>query len=303
MNEKSRKNKDKGEKSGTLSCLERSAIISALMILIFITTGCGYENRIHIWAVFHASAWSPAGDAFVFARGYQVYKKPKGLYRFPDGGRSKKLHQSISIYIFDVTRGKLSRIAFYDNTPRCALKQFWDIGLAWEENLISCSINTKEWDKEKKKYRPVDIGYFSYDLIKKEKRDLAPETVSEHIRKGKKGGKRIRSSMELPSREIQDYTKNVPISDWGVNPLDYCRLSNRQYVKDLMTFSGDRNYRNAVIEHLGNELGPDDIKKILKRFNRRMEKLKKKDSYRYLKYKYSIEEIQHRLKNLSTKTK
>ena len=266
------------------------------LIYVFISLiGCQYEKRIHIRSVFHASAWNPARDKFSFARGYKIYKAPVGLSRFPDGGTSKSLYESISFYIFDIKSGKIQMIDRFDAIQDSTARLQWNITITWEKDIITYSLVNRVWDRDQRKHRPVDRGHFSFDVARNEKVTLSGREKKE---KAKTRPGRKRGSMGLPARDIDNYTRNVAVEGWGIDPLDYCKLSNREYIKDLMTLEGDKEYRYAVVERLGRELRADEIKELLEKFRKEMDKLRRSDNYKYLTYKYSIEEIEKRLGDL-----
>lgn len=266
------------------------------LIYVFISLiGCQYERRIHIWSVFHASTWSPSRDKFAFARGYKIYKAPVGLSRFPDGGRSKSLHESISFYIYDIKSGTIQMIDRFDDAQNSTARLQWNIAITWEKDIITYSLVNRVWDRDQKKHREVDRGHFSFDVARNQK---VPLSGREKKEKAKTRPGRKRGSMGLPARDIKNYTRNVAVEGWGIDPLDYCKLSTREYIKDLMALEGDQGYRNAVIERLGRELKTDEIRKLLENFRKEMDKLRRSDNYKYLTYKYSIEEIEKRLGDL-----
>jgi len=275
-------------------------LLSIIFIIVFLI-GCTYEKRFSIWSEYHASAWNASRDKFAFARGYHIFKSPTGLSRFPDGGTSKVLHDSISFYVFDTRSGAIQRFDHFDDAKKSNLRQFWDITIAWEGNFIIYSIKTRVWDRDKKAYRDVDMGRFSFDVVNNKKEALSAEDArwkSVLARRPESERVLIKNIMKLSSKEIDTYTKNVTVEGWGLDPLEYSRLSTREYIKDLMNLEGDQGYRNAVIERLGKELTYDEIKEVLEEFKLEMKKLESSDRYKYLTYKFSIEEIEERLTDI-----
>jgi len=275
-------------------------LLSIVFIMIFLI-GCTYEKRISIWSTYHASAWNDSRDKFAFARGYHIYKHPTGISRFPDGGTSKVLHDSISFYVFDIGSGAIQRFDRFDDARGCNLTQYWNITIDWLGDSIIYYIATRVWDRDKKAYRDVAMGRFSFDVVNNKKEALSaedPRWKSVLARRPEKDRKLIKYIMQLSSKEIDAYTKNVTVEGWGLDPLEYARLSNREYIEDLMKLRGDQQYRNAVIERLGKELTAEEIKDVLEEFKEKMRKLESSDRYKYLTYKFSIEEIEERLTDI-----
>jgi hypothetical protein len=273
----------------------------SIIFIIVLLIGCTYEKRFSIWSVYHASAWNASGDKFAFARGYHIFKSPTGMSRFPDGGTSKVLHDSISFYVFDTKSGAIQRFDHFDDAKKSNLTQFWDITIAWEGTCIIYSIKTRVWDRDIKGYREIDMGRFSFDVVNNKKEALSADDARWKrvlARRPEKDRKLIKYIMELSSKEIDTYTKNVTVEGWGLDPLEYARLSTKEYIKDLINLQGDQEYRNAVIERLGKELTYDEIKDVLEEFKEKMRKLESSDRYKYLTYKLSIEEIEERLTNI-----
>jgi hypothetical protein len=273
--------------------------ISFLFSLVYVFVsliGCQYEKRVHVWSVFHASTWGPSGDKFAFARGYKIYKAPVGLSRFPDGGRSKSLHESISFYVYDIKSGTIQMIDHFDDAKNSTARILWNITINWEGDIITYSLVNRVWDRDQKKHRVIDKGHFSFDVTRNEKIPLSGKEKKEKAKI--RPGRKKRGRMSLSARDIKNYTRNVAVEGWGIDPLNYSKLSTGEYIEDLMALEGDQEYRNAVIERLGKELKTDEIKKLLEEFRKEMDKLRRSDNYKYLKYKYSIDEIEKRLRDL-----
>jgi hypothetical protein len=82
------------------------AVITAVLLL----SCCGYEKEPSEWEMFSWGYESPEGSRLLYARKYELYRKPTGLNRFPDGGQPKYLRREMDLYLYDRRDESLHRI-------------------------------------------------------------------------------------------------------------------------------------------------------------------------------------------------
>jgi hypothetical protein len=85
-----------------------------LLPLTLLITCCTYEKEPSEWIQFSSAAPSPDGTKLAYLRSYRKYRKPTGLNRFPDGGRSKTLEKELALYLYDYSDGSIKKIVPVD---------------------------------------------------------------------------------------------------------------------------------------------------------------------------------------------
>jgi len=60
-------------------------------------------------------AWKSDSSAFAFVAINRIYRMPKGIDKFPDGGRAKTLYYDVALYYYDINSEKLNRVVDFKN--------------------------------------------------------------------------------------------------------------------------------------------------------------------------------------------
>ncbi|MBU1077914.1 MAG: hypothetical protein KKH98_11520, partial [Spirochaetes bacterium] len=60
--------------------------ITAILLGLFLLTGCSFHEKVPNLAI-ETTEGMKAGDRITFLVKYHLYYAPKGIARFPDGGR------------------------------------------------------------------------------------------------------------------------------------------------------------------------------------------------------------------------
>lgn len=92
-------------------------IVLLLLPLTLLVTCCTYEKEPSEWIQFSSATPSPDGSKLAYLRSYRKYRKPSGLNRFPDGGRSKTLEEELALYLYDCGDGSSRKIVPVDGRP------------------------------------------------------------------------------------------------------------------------------------------------------------------------------------------
>ncbi|MFP4384263.1 MAG: hypothetical protein ACLFSE_09465 [Spirochaetia bacterium] len=98
----------------------------------------GYEKQPSEWVQFSHGVKSPDGSKLIYLRYNQKYHKPKGLFRFPDGGRVKKTEKELAFYIYDYSENstkKIVPVAGHPGNPP-------NIFISWKKNGIAYWLNS-----------------------------------------------------------------------------------------------------------------------------------------------------------------
>ena len=138
-----------------------------LALLLFM--GCGYKNSIYISEESRYGVYNQAKTEIVFYKFLKIFKPPKGLSRFPDGGTSKTIYKDVRLYHYNIQTNKLKTIFEYGNLPYNDLR--WNKKITWQKDIIAFSIRAgHSWDWSIKNIRNTKSiaekfrGVFIYDI-------------------------------------------------------------------------------------------------------------------------------------------
>ena len=81
------------------------------LFLVANTTLAGFFYTNKIFTNQEYSYGLKHNSSIFFISSYHAYRKPKGLARFPDGGRVKTVYEEISLFRFNITNNSLKKIA------------------------------------------------------------------------------------------------------------------------------------------------------------------------------------------------
>lgn len=144
-------------------------IVLLLLPLTLLATCCTYEKEPSEWIQFSSAIPSPDGSKLAYLRSYRKFRKPTGLNRFPDGGRSKTLEKEFALYIYDRSDGSNRKIVPVDgrsgNPP--------SIIFSWKEGSLVYWLHSSH----NKNYVPPvswskNTGIFCVDMKSGEQRRL-----------------------------------------------------------------------------------------------------------------------------------
>jgi hypothetical protein len=232
-----------------------------LFLLIFLSLSwCygkgGYEQEVH--TSFKASPGFTFGDASYFLLNYHLFKPPRGIRRFPDGGRVKTVVGAVYLM-------RLQEEGFYP-VKQILNRAGQDTAvMAVKGRLLEIS---GEWEllfKPKGSDLPLVIrgGGVGYQL---EFRENMAEDFP------------LRGDLSITF--LSNLIRDKGFSVTGLpSPLDFIPKKERAYRDDLVFIRGDLFYRKAVIQYL--QLSKDEAEEILERMDRRLEYLEvlKKEEY------------------------
>jgi len=175
---------------------------------------------------------------------YQLYRPPRGIARFPDGGRPRNVYSETALYRWDTGSETIERLATvrsrrdpghdvrqtYFEPQGGTLSILFKTGHGNRQNPDAWS--AVSWDPEAGTLRsePVEgraslLERFSYE-------DPARRGISEVIA--------IVSSLTLERLELP-------------SPLDYMSRRESRLVDDLVELNGDQPYRDAIVEAIAKE--------------------------------------------------
>jgi len=280
----------------------KTAIFFAVLAGLIFGTGSVSAGMFYEKEVYASWGFSPGykiGDKIYFICNYALQRRAKGIAAFPDGGIPKTVFARTYFCSFDPLKNKLDILAQLGDKrlpggisggvvePRTEF--------SLEEGVLYMAYRIK---------KHPNAGADTYDMFSwdMEKRLLVkiPSERQESFFKERFADVEADKRQELLAHyKTYRLVKEIPLEEWGLpSPLDYCRKSNRAYAKDLVFLRGYADYRRLVINKLGKELDADEIRNILKKMEKRKNKLK---SYQKLKYELNGKETREALEALLKK--
>lgn len=129
-----------------------------------------YSDGIRIKESISKSGYNPDHDQVAFFKYFSVYRPPKGITKFPDGGTPKYLFKNTSLYRYDLTDSLLQKVYDFGELPYNDSR--WKTDLSFGKSKIAFSIlPTMGWEAELKsqwgtrKLYDSFSGIFVYDLL------------------------------------------------------------------------------------------------------------------------------------------
>ncbi|HSH52634.1 MAG TPA: hypothetical protein VK982_12995 [Bacteroidales bacterium] len=148
----------------------KNFIISSLLFLL---TGC-YSGHLMLIPNYSPGVYTNQ-RTIIFYYSLQASHPPKGISRFPDGGRHKKIYKNFSLYEFDTINKKIHQIHDFGKMTSSS----WHSHLSLENNKLLFSIIPvmgRQWltepDTESEKFNNPRVGFYLYDLKTKEIKQL-----------------------------------------------------------------------------------------------------------------------------------
>lgn len=89
----------------------------SLLFFFILFSSCGYEKEPSEWEQFSRGVEAPDGSGIIYGRWYQRFRKPRGLNRFPDGGRPKILEKDFSLYFHNYSKNSGVKISSIEGKP------------------------------------------------------------------------------------------------------------------------------------------------------------------------------------------
>ncbi|MEA3435416.1 MAG: hypothetical protein U9R43_03050, partial [Thermodesulfobacteriota bacterium] len=83
-------------------------------------------------------AWKRDNSAFAFVAINKIYRKPVGIAKFPDGGKTKTEYYDVALYYYDIYHEKLNRAVDFKNILILYPKRrdYWNINIVFSDSLV-----------------------------------------------------------------------------------------------------------------------------------------------------------------------
>ncbi|MFA7567582.1 MAG: hypothetical protein WCY01_11185 [Alkalispirochaeta sp.] len=224
----------------------------------------GHSDEVYTW--FGASPGYVLDDSTYFLVNYHLYRKPQGIYRFPDGGMSKKVHQGL--YLMQYTDGRLFL------KEKVSDRQFTDSTVKGTKGLVSDSELTLVMKPIGSDERRITVTITAHSVIAETTTAAAMATLE--------GSEPEKESITFTSDLVREHN----LGALGLpSPLDYAEKRRNAYIRDLIDLKGDLPYRKEIIRTL--ELSHAEVEKILKAMEKKAQRL---DGYKAMVYSSIAEE-------------
>jgi len=226
----------------------------------------------------HRMAWNNDSTAFAFVAVNRIYRRPKGLATFPDGGMSRTEYLDAALYYYDTLKKQLHRITGLNDLNRIFGRQKYEYtDLAFSGPLICFKMD-----------KPLDfeIEDAARSVHNEEDSLKLAETIRyvymTHIYNINSGV--ILDTNALPAgaewtparesdhqRQMQKrFLREITPADWGIEIGKVYPQSKNDYFDYIIYRQG---YYDLVLEQIAPGFTEKDKKKILKKMER------KKDNY------------------------
>lgn len=233
-------------------------VVTALVLLSGCYGGIQISSDIGWGANYNADS-----SQVVFYKFHHVFRHPKGLLRFPDGGISKSLYRNISLFTYSFEDSSLNRIydfgSLYGNRSRWETTAFF-INNDVIFNLSPLHVLPKE--ENDSSMTPIPMAenslnrWFLYKSAQDAVVEIEPITIDSSAYR--------KASLSLIGRE----TEHNSLLEWGLNFDEIYPQSKRKRLAEIVTFENSRAYTLAIIELMANDLTSKDVDQLIKRINR-----------------------------------
>ncbi|MCB0503869.1 MAG: hypothetical protein KDC58_00050 [Cyclobacteriaceae bacterium] len=241
-------------------------ITYALLIVIVLGTVSCHSDYLTIDYKTHPGAvWNKDSTYVAFVASTLAYRSAIGISRFPDGGTPKYLVGKMGLYIYDLSSGKLSQIASFDDLAKClgSTPTLWHFDIAMADTAIfyharpvtsweyyaehSTSIDTVVLFDLRDKYNK-SIMYTFDDIV-------STDAIVDYKHQPKLG-------LTLLNKML----KTVPLAEWGLNVKEIYPKSDSEYIEEtIYLFNNSATTRRAVVEQIIANKGPMEIERILQK--------------------------------------
>ncbi len=236
-----------------------------LVVLAFVTPDSfGMGSSFYSEEVFTSTSLSggfAVDDSIYFLARYTLYQAPRGIARFPDGGRVRRLFENVCLYEYDTRTDRLDRLDVILEDPQRGLNvatSYFELGEYSVRVVFASSHGTRE-DPDAWHAVAWNIGTRSV----------------EYVGDDAKIGLLDRFTYEHPNRltidEVKRAVSEVPADAWSrPSPLDYVIKTDGAYTDDLVALRGDQAYRDAIIVAIARGDIDADPLEIISRIDQRI---------------------------------
>ncbi len=257
-------------------------------------------------------AWNKDSTAFVFVAEKRLYKMPRGIAKFPDGGKSKNVYLDFSLYYYSLKNNKLTNIGSLNNFYNKASYSWLDISqvrLSLTDSFLFFKMpEPSSYDLKALKERAPQILDAIRKIYKIDLQTFAKDTVEAVLYNRLFDKKRESFPTELYKR----YLKKLSCSDWGIDIREIYPQTEKVYTDYIVKKEGNKDFRDCALRQIISGFSQKERKSIIGKMQKHKQELyddylsfdEKKDPYRkgmakdkYEDYKLYMNEIEKKLSN------
>lgn len=256
----------------------RKPFFGLVLVLALCLTSCYSE-----WPVLHYSFHhNPVADIteenIYFFLSKSAWLPPKGLSRFPDGGRVKNLFQEVSLYHLQTEGPTLVKLGdFPEITALIGTNRLqWKTSLILTDSVLYYQALPTSWAKEADSVRHTAlhqkaVKWYGLDL-RKHKIQAYSQQKSDWDQRGKR----------IPMRQIDSLLQNIPASELGFELSLIQALPESKYIDALIYGKSLSSLgRKAVLEQYVSPLPPGRIQTLIRKMNRHKNQLQGLEQMKY----------------------
>lgn len=233
-------------------------------------------------------AWNKDSTVFVFVAKKRLYKMPKGITKFPDGGKSKTEYMDFSIYKFDTITKKLTHLTCLNNFYNALSYRWFDISqvqLYLNDTALYFKMpEASDYDLKNLKERAPQILENISKTYKINLKTLKKDTVDTRTYNNLFNKKQKHFNSALANH----YLDNFNCIDWGIDIKKIYPQSKKTYINYIVKKQGNTEFRNCILNQIIKKFTDKDRKMIIDRMNKYKQLLydeynnydEKKDPYR-----------------------
>ncbi|NBF41261.1 MAG: hypothetical protein GVY14_12690 [Spirochaetes bacterium] len=195
---------------------------------------------------------------------YGLYRAPRGIARFPDGGRARYLFHETYLYLYDSREDRLERLLELGTGRPPGL----DVRASFfeqQDDVLYVVFRVGHGSRDE----PEAWRAAAWDMRSREGIEVETATSRALLERFHYGGEH-RVSISEVTAAVGDF----PVREWGLpSPLDYIEKRAAEYADDLVHLRGDQPYRDAIIAEIATGGIKADPAEILGRMEERRRSL------------------------------
>jgi hypothetical protein len=263
--------------------------VLAMLFVVALATGLPAMGTLHSREVYthrNVSGGYELDEAVYFLVDYGLYRAPRGIARFPDGGRARYILKEVILCRADLRDSSVTSVArlVSGDVPGRNVKNSY---FGEQEDLLMIVFQATHGSRDD----PEAWHAVQLDTVTGGVTELGRSTPAELLERTNFQGERRVSITETIA-----LLDRATLHGLGLpSPLDYMDRSERQYREDLVELRGDGGYRRAIIEAIAKGDIQADPDEILRRIEAKKSSLE--EPYRSL-YELRIVEVVEPLRAL-----
>jgi hypothetical protein len=219
-------------------------------------------------------------DSVYFLIDYGLYRKPRGIARFPDGGVSRFITREVFLCRADRDLSVHNLMSVMTgNTPGLDVRSSY---FERQDDLLMVLFRSSHGARND----PQGWTAVGWNI-----RTNAPVPLTTAQKRELLGRLTLNQDGRININETTELLERATLKELGLpSPLEFVRRTDRQYRSDLVELRGDRYYRRAVLEAIADGTIRADPGEILRRMNEK--RLSLEEPYRTLYQMRAVEIIQ-----------